>query len=82
MGFATKKDIVKKLTEIPRPVSDRIMTMRLPLSMDNFATIISMYAPTMTNPDSVLAQWQENESSTPDEEWTGSTPTTRSYRLL
>ena len=51
MGFAIKKDIVTKLTEMPRPVSDRIMTMRLPLSMDKFAKIISVYAPTMTNPD-------------------------------
>ena len=50
VGFAIKKDIVTKLTEMPRPVSDRIMTMRLPLSKDNFATIISVYAPTMTNP--------------------------------
>ena len=49
--FAIKKEIVTKLTEMPRPVSDRIMTMRLPLSKDNFATIISVYAPTMTNPD-------------------------------
>ncbi|KAK2156130.1 hypothetical protein NP493_2001g00002 [Ridgeia piscesae] len=51
VGFAIKKDIVTKLTEMPRPVRDRIMTMRLPLSKDNFATIISVYAPTMTNPD-------------------------------
>ncbi|KAK2150128.1 hypothetical protein NP493_2854g00013 [Ridgeia piscesae] len=37
---------------MPRPVSDRIMTMRQPLSKDNFATIISVNAPpTMTNPD-------------------------------
>ena len=49
--FAIKKDIITKLTEMPRPVSDRIMTMRLPLSKDNFATIINVYAPTMTNPD-------------------------------
>ena len=51
VGFAIKKDIVTKLTEMPQPVSDKIMTMRLPLSKDNFATIISVYATTMTNPD-------------------------------
>ena len=51
VGFAIKKDIVTKLTEMPWPVSDRIMTMRLPLSKDNFVTIISVYAPTKTNPD-------------------------------
>ena len=51
VGFAIKKDIVTKLTEMPRPVSDRNLTMRLPLRKNNFATIIRMYAPTMTNPD-------------------------------
>ena len=50
-GFAIKRDIVTELTELPRPASERIMTMRLPLSKDNFATIISVYASTMTNPD-------------------------------
>ena len=51
MGFAIKRYNVTKLTEMPRPVSDRIMMMRLPLSKDNIATIISVYAPIMTNPD-------------------------------
>ena len=51
VGFAIKKDIVTKLTKMTRPVSDRIMTMRLPLSKNNFATITSVYATTMTNPD-------------------------------
>ena len=50
-GFAIKKDIITMLTEMPRPLSDRIMTMRLPLSKDKFATIISVYAPKMANPD-------------------------------
>ena len=37
-------NIVKKLTEMPRPVYEIIMTTRLPLSKDYFATIISVYA--------------------------------------
>ena len=45
------KDMVTKLREMPGPASDRTMAMRLPLSKDNFATIIGVYAPTMTNPD-------------------------------
>ena len=49
VGFATKKDIVTKLTEMPRPVSDRIMTMRLLLSKNKFATSISVYAQRKTN---------------------------------
>ena len=51
VDFAIKKDIVTKLTEMLRPVSDRIVTMRLPLSKDNLATIISVFATTMINPD-------------------------------
>ena len=50
VDFAIKKDIVIKLTEMPRPVSDRTMKMRLPLSKNNFATITSVYSPTMKNP--------------------------------
>ena len=50
-ALLSKRISLTKLTEMPRPVSDRIMTMRLPLSKDNFATIISVYAPTMTNTD-------------------------------
>ncbi|KAK2178133.1 hypothetical protein NP493_560g00012 [Ridgeia piscesae] len=67
VGFAIKKDITK-LTEMPRPVSDRVMTMRLPLSKDNFATIISVYAPTITNPDE-NKEASTPSCSTPDQEW-------------
>ena len=51
VGFAIKGDIVAKLTEMPHLVSDRIMTMRIPLTKDRNATIVSAYAPTMTNPE-------------------------------
>ena len=51
MGFAIKKDIVTKLTEMSLPVGDRIVTMRLPLSKVNVSAIISVYVPTMTNLD-------------------------------
>ena len=51
VGFAIKRDIVAKLTEMPHPVSDRIMTMRIPLAKDRNATIVNVYAPTITNPE-------------------------------
>ena len=51
VGFAIKSDILSKLTAMPHPVSDRIMTMRIPLTNDRNATIVSAYAPTMTNPE-------------------------------
>ena len=49
--ICNKRDIVAKLTEMPHPVSDRIMTTRIPLTKDRNATIVSAYAPTMTNPE-------------------------------
>ena len=51
VGFAIKRDTVAKLTEMPRPVIDRIMTMRIPFTKDRNATIVSAYAPTMANPE-------------------------------
>ena len=37
VGFAIKRNIVTKLTQMSRPVSDRIMTMILPLSMQQLS---------------------------------------------
>ena len=51
VGFAIKRDTVAKLTEMPHPMSDGIMTMRIPLTKDRNATIVSAYAPTMANPE-------------------------------
>ena len=49
--FATKRDIVAKLTEMPHPVSDRIMTMIIPLRKHGNGTIVSAYALTIANPE-------------------------------
>ncbi|KAK2170451.1 hypothetical protein NP493_1152g00022 [Ridgeia piscesae] len=46
-----------------RPVSDRIITMRLPLSKNNFATIISVYVPIVTNPDDKKEAFNNQQAS-------------------
>jgi exonuclease III len=51
VGFAIKNSIVHSLEQDPSPISDRIMTMRLPLQRKGFVTIVSVYAPTMSNPE-------------------------------
>ena len=50
VAFAVKKEIVSKLESLPQYVNDRIMTMRLPLQDNTHLTLISIYAPTMSNP--------------------------------
>ena len=52
-GFAIKSELVGKLSGLPKGINDRLMTLRLPLSGNKHATIVSAYAPTMTNPDEV-----------------------------
>ena len=53
VGFAIKSHLVSKLSGLPKSINDRLMTLRLPLSGKRYATIVSAYAPTMTNPDEV-----------------------------
>ena len=53
VGFALKTSIAQKLTEEPRAISERLMTLRLPLVRDKYCTIISAYAPTLCSDDDV-----------------------------
>ena len=46
VGFAIKSDLVRKLTGLPNCINDRLMTLRLSLSGNKHATIVSAYAPT------------------------------------
>ncbi|VDL86385.1 unnamed protein product [Schistocephalus solidus] len=51
VAFATRKDIVGRLPSLPQGINGRLMSLRLPLRGDQFATIISTYAPPMTSSD-------------------------------
>ena len=42
---------METLAELPHPVSDMIMTMRIPQTNDRNAIIVSTYVPTMANPE-------------------------------
>nr|VZI51319.1 unnamed protein product [Spirometra erinaceieuropaei] len=60
VAFAIRKDIVGRLPCLPQGINDRLMSLRLPLWGGKFATIISAYAPTMTNPDAVRDKFYED----------------------
>ena len=47
VAFAIKTSLVDKLEELPLGVSDRLMSLRLPLQGGRYAAVISVYAPTM-----------------------------------
>ena len=60
VGFAVKTALVGKLAGPPNGANDRLMTMKLPLSFGRkHLTIISAYAPTMTNSDEVKFKFYE-----------------------
>nr|VZI43122.1 unnamed protein product [Spirometra erinaceieuropaei] len=60
VAFAIRTDIVGRLPCLPQGINDRLMSLRLPLWGGKFATIISAYAPTMTNTDAVRDKFYED----------------------
>lgn len=51
VGFAIKNGIVDHLDELPCGINERLMTLRLKLTNNQRATVISAYAPTLTSED-------------------------------
>lgn len=47
VGFAIKSTLLDQLQEYPLGINERLMTLRLKLSSERFATIVSAYAPTL-----------------------------------
>nr|VZH98145.1 unnamed protein product [Spirometra erinaceieuropaei] len=60
VAFAIRNDIVGRLPCLPQGINDRLMSLRLPLWGGKFATIVSAYAPTMTNPEAVRDKFYED----------------------
>ena len=60
VGFAIRNSIVRELVEIPIGVNERLMTLRISLTKDKYVTLISAYAPTLTNPDEVKDRFYED----------------------
>ena len=77
VGFAVKNHIANQLDEQPKPISDRIITMRLPLENNRFVTFVSIYAPTMTNEEHVKSEFYHQLQSVINE-----TPITDKILLL
>nr|VZI43458.1 unnamed protein product [Spirometra erinaceieuropaei] len=60
VAFAIRNDIVGRLPRLPQGINDCLMSHRLPLRKAKFVTIISAYAPPVTNPDAVRDKFYED----------------------
>lgn len=47
VGFAIKNSLLLKIPETPVGITERLMTLRIPLTKHRYATLISAYAPTL-----------------------------------
>ena len=59
VGFAIRSHLVSKLASLPKGINDRLMVMQLQLTNKQKDTLISAYAPTMTNPEEVKGEFYE-----------------------
>ena len=63
VGFAVRSTLVSQLETLPKGLSDRLMTMRIPLTGKAHLTLISSYAPTMAYSDDYKEQFYQSLSS-------------------
>ena len=61
VGFAVAKRLIKNIIEPPKTISDRLMKMRICTQADNnaFATVFSVYAPTLPISDTTKERFYE-----------------------
>ena len=53
VGFAIKTSLLNSLSESPIVISERLMTLRIPLTRSRYVTLISAYAPTLTSDENI-----------------------------
>ena len=51
VGFAIRSRLVQQHNIAPKAISERLMTVRIPITQNRYITLISVYAPTLTSPD-------------------------------
>ncbi|XP_076044843.1 uncharacterized protein LOC143027437 [Oratosquilla oratoria] len=51
VGFANRSQLVQQHNLAPKAISERLMTVRIPITRDRHITLISVYAQTLTSPD-------------------------------
>ena len=66
VGLAIKTSLMKQLPTLPVGINERLMKLRLPLSHNRHATIISAYAPTLTSTEEAIEQFYAKLSSVLD----------------
>ena len=60
VGFAIRSTLLCRIPETPVAVSERLMTLRIPLIKGRFMTLISAYAPTLVSEDSAKDRFYDD----------------------
>ena len=60
VGLAVKNAIADNLTESPTYISERLLSLRIPLQRGEFTTVISAYAPTLASEEDIKDQFYES----------------------
>lgn len=64
VGLMIANSITTKLPQQPVSISERLMTLQIPLSHHNFLAIISAYAPTLLATEEMTTQFYSQLSDT------------------
>ena len=60
VGFTIRTSLMKSVPSLPVGINERLMKLRLPLTKSRHLTIISAYAPTLTNSDETKEKFYED----------------------